>query len=99
MLTKRELEVLMLVARACPTARSRRRSCSGEGTVKYHVKNILRKLQARSRTEAVATLHARDEGAGAHVTCQTPPALARAARSARAVPRRPAGTGRRDVAR
>jgi LuxR family transcriptional regulator, regulator of acetate metabolism len=54
LLTPRELEVLRLIAdghsnRAIATTLLLR-----EGTVKYHVKNILRKLQSRSRTEAVS---------------------------------------------
>ena len=54
LLTPRELEVLRLIA----DGRSNRAIADalllGEGTVKYHVKNILRKLGARSRTEAIS---------------------------------------------
>ncbi len=54
LLTPRELEVLRLIA----DGRSNRAIAAalllGEGTVKYHVKNILRKLGARSRTEAIS---------------------------------------------
>jgi DNA-binding CsgD family transcriptional regulator len=53
-LTPRELEVLRLVARGLSNRAIAVSLTLGEGTVKYHVKNILRKLQARSRTEAVS---------------------------------------------
>jgi LuxR family transcriptional regulator, regulator of acetate metabolism len=53
-LTPRELEVLRLVAGGRSNRGIATALTLGEGTVKYHVKNILRKLQARSRTEAVS---------------------------------------------
>jgi DNA-binding CsgD family transcriptional regulator/GAF domain-containing protein len=53
-LTPRELEVLRLIARGLSNRAIASALVLGEGTVKYHVKNILRKLQARSRTEAVS---------------------------------------------
>ena len=53
-LTPRELEVLRLIARGLSNRAIATALMVGEGTVKYHVKNILRKLQARSRTEAVS---------------------------------------------
>jgi DNA-binding CsgD family transcriptional regulator len=54
LLTPRELDVLRLVARGQSNRAIATSLVLGEGTVKYHVKNILRKLQARSRTEAVS---------------------------------------------
>jgi DNA-binding CsgD family transcriptional regulator len=54
LLTARELEVLRLIARGLSNRAIATTLVLGEGTVKYHVKNILRKLQARSRTEAVS---------------------------------------------
>ena len=53
-LTARELEVLRLVARGFSNRAIATALTLGEGTVKYHVKNILRKLRARSRTQAVS---------------------------------------------
>ena len=53
-LTKRELEVLVLIARGMSNRAIAARLVLGEGTVKYHVKNVLRKLNARSRAEAVS---------------------------------------------
>jgi LuxR family transcriptional regulator, regulator of acetate metabolism len=52
-LTRRELEVLELLARGQSNRMIAKDLMLGEGTVKYHVKNVLRKLQARSRAEAV----------------------------------------------
>ena len=54
LLTPRELEVLRLIARGHSNREIASSLVLGEGTVKYHVKNVLRKLQARSRTEAVS---------------------------------------------
>jgi DNA-binding CsgD family transcriptional regulator len=53
-LTPRELEVLRLLARGQTNLAIARALVVSEGTVKYHVKNILRKLRATSRAEAVA---------------------------------------------
>jgi DNA-binding NarL/FixJ family response regulator len=53
-LTPRELEVLSLMARGRTNAAIASALLVREGTVKYHVKNILRKLGARSRADAVA---------------------------------------------
>ena len=53
-LTPRELEVLELLAAGAANRAIAQRLAISEGTVKYHVKNILRKLHARSRTGAVA---------------------------------------------
>jgi DNA-binding CsgD family transcriptional regulator len=53
-LTPRELQVLGLMARGQTNAAIASALLVREGTVKYHVKNILRKLGARSRADAVA---------------------------------------------
>ena len=53
-LTPRELEVLRLLARGHTNLAIANTLVVREGTVKYHVKNILRKLGARSRSDAVA---------------------------------------------
>jgi DNA-binding CsgD family transcriptional regulator len=53
-LTARELEVLALMARGQTNAAIARALVVQEGTVKYHVKNVLRKMGARSRADAVA---------------------------------------------
>ena len=52
-LTARELEVLSLVGRALSNKEISERLSVGEGTVKTHVKSILRKLNAKDRTQAV----------------------------------------------
>jgi DNA-binding CsgD family transcriptional regulator len=62
-LTPRELEVLRLLARGLTNLAIANALVVREGTVKYHVKNILRKLGATSRADAVsryvrATAHA-----------------------------------------
>ncbi len=53
-LTPRELEVLHLIAAGQPNRRIAERLLVSEHTVKFHVSSILSKLQALSRTEAVA---------------------------------------------
>jgi len=54
-LTPRETEVLSLVAEGLSNAEVAARIGRTEGTVKVHVKNILQKLDASDRTEAVTT--------------------------------------------
>ena len=54
-LTARELEVLRLVAEGLSNAQVADRIGRTEGTVKVHLKNILQKLDAKDRTEAVTT--------------------------------------------
>jgi LuxR family transcriptional regulator, regulator of acetate metabolism len=53
-LTPRELEVLRLLARGNTNLEIAAALVVREGTVKYHVKNILRKLGATSRADAVS---------------------------------------------
>jgi len=53
-LTAREREVLVLLAEGRTNRAIAERLRISEGTVKYHVKNVLRKLRARSRADAVA---------------------------------------------
>jgi DNA-binding NarL/FixJ family response regulator len=53
-LTPREAEVIGLLARGMTNMAIARALVISEGTVKYHVKNILHKLQATSRADAVA---------------------------------------------
>jgi DNA-binding CsgD family transcriptional regulator len=53
-LTARELEVLRLLARGQTNLEIARALVVREGTIKYHVKNILRKLGATSRADAVS---------------------------------------------
>jgi DNA-binding CsgD family transcriptional regulator len=53
-LTAREVDVLRLLARGNTNLAIAKALVVREGTVKYHVKNILRKLGATSRADAVA---------------------------------------------
>jgi DNA-binding CsgD family transcriptional regulator len=53
-LTARELDVLRLLARGQTNLEIARALVVREGTIKYHVKNILRKLGATSRADAVS---------------------------------------------
>ena len=52
-LTKREIEVLRLVAQGLNNREIGKRLFISENTVKNHVRNILEKLQLHSRMEAV----------------------------------------------
>ncbi|HET8627624.1 MAG TPA: response regulator transcription factor [Thermomicrobiales bacterium] len=54
-LTPRELEVLQLLAAGLPNKTIARRLGISEHTAKFHVSAVLAKLDAASRTEAVAT--------------------------------------------
>jgi DNA-binding NarL/FixJ family response regulator len=63
-LTPRELEVLRLLARGHTNLAIANELVVREGTVKYHVKNILRKLGATSRADAVSR-YVRATGTGA----------------------------------
>jgi len=60
-LTRRELEVLSMVAEGETNARIARRLIVSEDTVKTHVKHILRKLDVHNRSQAVSRFfHAKD---------------------------------------
>ena len=61
-MTAREVEVLRLLARGQTNLEIARTLVVREGTIKYHVKNILRKLGATSRADAVSR-YARAGGA------------------------------------
>jgi DNA-binding CsgD family transcriptional regulator len=67
-LTPRELEVLRLLARGNTNLAIAEMLVVREGTVKYHVKNILRKLGATSRADAVARFVRAGGGTGANGT-------------------------------
>jgi DNA-binding CsgD family transcriptional regulator len=54
LLTRRELEVLQLMVRGETNAGIARGLVVSEGTVKFHVKNILRKMHAANRAEATS---------------------------------------------
>jgi DNA-binding NarL/FixJ family response regulator len=56
-LTDREFEVLELVALGRRNAAIASRLVIAEGTVKQHVKHILRKLRVENRAEAVSRLY------------------------------------------
>ena len=56
-LSRREIEVLRLVKAGLTNREIAQRIVVEPGTVKRHVHNILGKLNARNRTEAVAKAH------------------------------------------
>jgi len=53
-LTSRESEILQLLAEGCSNREIAERLVLSEGTIKFHVHNILGKLNAASRTQAIA---------------------------------------------
>ena len=53
LLTEREVEVLRLMARGLSNVDIARQMVVGEGTVRFHVSNILSKLHLENRTQAV----------------------------------------------
>jgi DNA-binding NarL/FixJ family response regulator len=61
-LTRRELEVLELVAEGCTNKAIAAQLCLSEFTVKRHMQNILRKTDVESRSEAAAYLAASRRG-------------------------------------
>jgi DNA-binding CsgD family transcriptional regulator len=54
LLTRREIDVLELMVKGETNAGIARALVVAEGTIKFHVKNILRKLQASNRAEATS---------------------------------------------
>jgi DNA-binding NarL/FixJ family response regulator len=54
LLTRREIDVLELMVRGDTNAAIARDLVLSVGTVKFHVKNILRKLNAANRAEATS---------------------------------------------
>jgi len=62
-LTRRELDVLRLMSGGRTNAQIARRLVIAEGTVKSHVKHILRKLDAANRAEAVSRWLRTEHGA------------------------------------
>ena len=56
-LTPRQLEILRLIASGYTTAQIAAELFLSPETVRWHVKAILRKLNARTRAEAAAALH------------------------------------------
>ncbi len=54
LLTRRELEVLELMARGASNGEIARELVVSEGTVKFHVKNVLRKMHASNRAQATS---------------------------------------------
>lgn len=73
-LTPRELEVLALLARGLTNKRIARALNLGEGTVKIHVSNVLGKLGADDRVEAVRLAVARGlPGGGERTEREEPP--------------------------
>ncbi len=58
-LTEREIELLQLVANGMPNKAIAQTLSVSENTVKYHMKNIMQKLNVQNRTEAVThAIHA-----------------------------------------
>ncbi len=53
-LTSRELEVLQLLVRGYSNQQMAEKLVLAEGTIKYHIHNLLGKLQVESRTQAIA---------------------------------------------
>ncbi|WP_321843938.1 response regulator [Paraburkholderia bannensis] len=56
-LTGREAQTLALIAQGMSNKLIARQLCISEGTVKVYVKNLLRKLDVRSRLELAASVH------------------------------------------
>ncbi len=65
LLTRREVEVLALMAEGLSNRRIADRLVISEGTVKFHVNSILKKLRAANRAEAVSRYLTRLGAAGA----------------------------------
>jgi DNA-binding CsgD family transcriptional regulator len=54
LLTRREIEVLKLMVKGETNAGIARQLVVSEGTIKFHVKNVLRKMQAANRADATS---------------------------------------------
>jgi DNA-binding NarL/FixJ family response regulator len=67
LLTRRELEILALVARGTPNAGIAKGLWVSEQTVKFHLSNIYRKLEVSNRTEASRWAHMHGVVAAEHV--------------------------------
>lgn len=52
-LTSRELDILLLLAEGCSNSEMAERLVLSEGTIKFHIHNILGKLNVTSRTQAI----------------------------------------------
>jgi DNA-binding NarL/FixJ family response regulator len=63
-LTEREDEILRLIARGARDREIAEQLYISESTVKKHVQNVLRKLHARNRVEAVSYLDPADRQPG-----------------------------------
>jgi LuxR family maltose regulon positive regulatory protein len=59
-LTSREIEVLRLLTEGYSNRQMAEKLVLAEGTVKFHVHNLLEKLQVDSRTQAIARAKALD---------------------------------------
>lgn len=70
LLTRRELEVMQLMAAGETNAGIARVLVLAEGTVKSHVKHILRKLRVKNRVEAVSRFAALTSGDAGHAVPQ-----------------------------
>ena len=55
-LTKRELEVVTLIYQGLSNREISEKICVSEHTVKDHIKNIMRKMKADSRSKTIASL-------------------------------------------
>ncbi len=53
MLTSREINILQLLAEGCSNREMAERLVLSEGTIKFHIHNILGKLDVTSRTQAI----------------------------------------------
>lgn len=65
-LSAREREILELIAEGCTDAEIGRALTISVNTVQNHVKNILRKLDARNRTQASTIYHRENMADSSH---------------------------------
>ena len=83
-LTRREHEIVMLVAEGLTNAQVAERLSISPGTVRRHLENVFTKLDVHTRTAAVARI--RDQRALAHATNPQSTGDARTARAHGSVP-------------